>query len=223
VTDDRRTRAALQKIIKEYGRDVLQDPRRVEGLLRDLAPNAKRDTFLLVQGLRIGLVDALLAGTATPEVLAARWSNVLQEELGVTAEAAGWVVARWSEAVLPPRPATPVVELTESQVLRLRGEFHRKRRDFRAALRDLNESLALAPSDAEALLHRGDVFRELGNMQRARADLDRSIAILPTARAYAARSLLNSATGSAELARRDMAAALAMDPEKKFEEWLPRV
>ncbi|GAB2618170.1 hypothetical protein Aab01nite_31830 [Paractinoplanes abujensis] len=281
MTDDQRSREALRQIAQDP--IALSDPRRVEGLLRDLAPGARRETFLLVQAQRLGLVEALRSRLLPPRMLAAQWIHVLQEDLALTSEAATWTVTRWAEALAaagladapieaepvappplempaPPRPRTaPAADppaparaqaavpagsrafpappqpresaghgvadqgvqlAAESWALRHRGESHRRRGDFGAAMRDLNASLALTPNDAEALLSRGDTFRELGQTQRARADLDRSIGISPTARAFAARAVLHAQTGSTESARLDMAMACALDPERKsFEEW----
>lgn len=235
------TDPVLRRIVSEYGRPVLTDPRRVEGLLRDFAPGARRETFLLVQAQRAGLVEALTARSATPEVLAVRWVRLLRDELGFTGEAARWAVAQWTDALVAaglaeappgppaeapeipgPRPAAepPSRDLTEGQLLRMRGEFHRKRGDLPAALRDLNASLALSPNDSEALVSRGDVFRQLGFLPRARADLDRSIELSPSARAYAARAILQNAVGATGPAHEDMAEATAIDPERKtFQEW----
>jgi len=53
----------------------------------------------------------------------------------------------------------------------LRGSAYRALRNYRAALADLNAALAMKPGNAEALLERGLLRRDLGDVGGARTDL----------------------------------------------------
>ena len=44
--------AVLARIVAENGRGVVSDPRRVDGLLRDYCPEARREVNLLTTALR---------------------------------------------------------------------------------------------------------------------------------------------------------------------------
>jgi WD40 repeat protein len=94
-------RETLKEIIRQYGRDVCRDPRRCEGLLRDLAGEHKREIFVLISALEEGVVDDLLAsGEQLPlTVLLPRLSAELHEATALSTEAAGWAVASWAEAL----------------------------------------------------------------------------------------------------------------------------
>ena len=79
-------------------------------------------------------------------------------------------------------------------------------------LADLNQALALVPDDAETLLSRADVYRELGEKQKALADADHALKLQPgwpiavrdRARLLAEDDRLDEAVGQLEeLARRE--------------------
>src|ERR1043165_1563720 len=110
----------------EHDRSLLDDPRRVEGLLRDLCPKDRREVNLLVSALREGIPAALFGSTSTAAPLAAieRMTRKLEEHQGLAAQGARWAVESWAlalgviaaealrphasttkEAAEPPRPA----------------------------------------------------------------------------------------------------------------------
>ncbi|MGC9522434.1 MAG: DUF1036 domain-containing protein, partial [Anaerolineae bacterium] len=52
-------RQALKRILDTYGRDVCDDPRRCEALLRDFAGAYGREIFVLTSALEHGVADDL--------------------------------------------------------------------------------------------------------------------------------------------------------------------
>ncbi|HXG84602.1 MAG TPA: hypothetical protein VNI84_11300 [Pyrinomonadaceae bacterium] len=94
-------RLALRKIIAKYGNDLASDRRRVEGLLKDLCGEYRREINVLTSALeeRIPL-DLLAANKSTPrEVLLTRLAIRLEDNLGLTPEAARWAVDSWALAL----------------------------------------------------------------------------------------------------------------------------
>ncbi len=98
VTDARET---LRQMVETYGREVCLDPRRCEGLLRDLCPGEKRDISLLLTALRERIPEELVAaGPGQPiAVLAARLGKRLSDTLGLNEAAARWAVGSWALAL----------------------------------------------------------------------------------------------------------------------------
>jgi hypothetical protein len=107
--------AQLRQIIVRYGVEVCEDPRRVEGLLRDLAGQYRREIAVLSGAAREGVPAELLAsrnGTPPLAVLGQRLAQMLQDNLGMADEAARWAVSAWAAALgmaldvpMPARPA----------------------------------------------------------------------------------------------------------------------
>src|SRR5260370_4114168 len=91
----------LTEIITTYGRSVCDDPRRCEGLLRDLCGDQRRAIYGLVGALK-GRVAADLR-TAAPgvprAVLLAQLARRLQDDQALTEEAARWAVETWALAL----------------------------------------------------------------------------------------------------------------------------
>lgn len=94
-------RETLRQMVETYGREVCLDPRRCEGLLRDLCPGEKRDISLLLTALRERIPEELVAaGPGQPvAVLAARLGKRLSDTLGLNEEAARWAVGSWALAL----------------------------------------------------------------------------------------------------------------------------
>ena len=86
-------------------------------------------------------------------------------------------------------------------------------RAYQRAIEDFDKVLTLEPDNVDALIHRGDSYRQIGNYGRALADLDAAVAKEPdNAEALAMRGLANSSRGETILAKRDYDAALVIDP-----------
>lgn len=93
--------AQLREIVRRYGSDVAADPRRVEALLNDLASGHRREIFILTGAARAGIPAELLAADrAVPvSVVTGRLSQLLQDDLGLAADAAQWAVGAWAAAL----------------------------------------------------------------------------------------------------------------------------
>ena len=78
------------------------------------------------------------------------------------------MLRNWKEAVLDLNAA--IALRRDAGVLVLRASAHRALKDYRAALADLNAALAIRPGNGDALLERGLLRRDLGDIGGARKD-----------------------------------------------------
>jgi hypothetical protein len=97
---DNHPRQQLRFIIENYGRSIIDDPRRCRGMLKDLAPKHIRETNLLMLALDNHIVAALMQKTHTPlsmhlDILAQRLHN----NFGTQKEFAFWAVESWAFAL----------------------------------------------------------------------------------------------------------------------------
>nr|WP_295437522.1 formylglycine-generating enzyme family protein [uncultured Thiodictyon sp.] len=94
-------RDTLRQLIVRYGHALCDDPRRCEAMLRDLCGQHKREVFILVSALRQRVAADLLGGGGglpTP-LLLGRLRKRLEDELGLSGEAAHWAVETWALAL----------------------------------------------------------------------------------------------------------------------------
>lgn len=94
-------RQTLRQIIAKYGQDLCSDARRCEGLLKDLCGEYRREINVLVNALeeRVPL-DLLAAGSSMPrELLLGKLTRRMEDNLGLTPEAALWAVDSWALAL----------------------------------------------------------------------------------------------------------------------------
>lgn len=94
-------RQKLREIIARHGREVAEDPRRCEGLLRDYCGGYRREISALVGALEEhAAADMLTSPAGTPrEVLLARLARRLCDHLALSEEAARWAVESWALAL----------------------------------------------------------------------------------------------------------------------------
>ena len=97
---DNHPREQLRFIIENYGRSIIDDPRRCKGMLKDLAPKHQRETNLLMLALEQKLVAELTQKTHTPipmhlDLLAQRLHN----NVGIQKEFAIWAIESWALAL----------------------------------------------------------------------------------------------------------------------------
>jgi hypothetical protein len=94
-------REKLCKMVGSYGRALCDDPQRCEALLRDLCAGHRSEVNVLVCALKERVAAELLASSAsTPrEVLLARLTDRLEDNLGLSHEAARWSVESWALAL----------------------------------------------------------------------------------------------------------------------------
>ncbi len=94
-------RESLRQITTKYGNDLCGDARRCENLLKDLCGEYRREINVLVNAIeeRVPL-DLLAAGKTMPrELLLNKLAKRLEDNLGLTEEAANWAVDSWALAL----------------------------------------------------------------------------------------------------------------------------
>ena len=94
-------RHKLREIIIQFGRGLIDEPRRLEGLLNDLCGEYKREIFVLVNAVKAKVPEDLLVskGNLPQEVLLVRLTNRLVDKLALSDEAAQWAVESWALAL----------------------------------------------------------------------------------------------------------------------------
>lgn len=94
-------RQILHRIVAKYGKEICDDARRCEGLLNDLCGNYRREINVLVNAIEERIPLDLLAGVnlMPPELLLTRLEIRLEDQTGLTAEAARWAVESWALAL----------------------------------------------------------------------------------------------------------------------------
>ncbi len=98
-----RPRETLGQLIRNpmYGRSLCEDPRRCEALLRDLCGEHRREISVLIGALEERVAADLLAShdSLPKEVLLARLTKRLQDDLALAENAARWGVETWALAL----------------------------------------------------------------------------------------------------------------------------
>ena len=106
-------RKTLCELVATYGHTLCDDPRRCEGLLRDLCGAYKREIHALIAALKEGIGAELLSASQSvfpPEVRLARLAKKLEENLGLAPDVAHWAIESWGIALgvfeeTPPNPS----------------------------------------------------------------------------------------------------------------------
>lgn len=96
-----RPREELARIISRYGREIVADPRRCEGLLRDSCRSCDREIFILASVHKKHIPEELLAlsPSVPKEILVRRLAGRIVQELGFAEEHALWAVVSWALAL----------------------------------------------------------------------------------------------------------------------------
>ena len=91
----------LKRLIKQYGQELIDDPRRTEALLRDLCGQHTREIFVIINAQRLHVPTELQdAPTWLPyAAVQSRLTRQLQTKLALTEDAADWAVATWANAL----------------------------------------------------------------------------------------------------------------------------
>lgn len=99
----------LAGLIKKHGTSLVDDPRRLEGLLRDLCGENKREINALIGTLKLRVPADLLNISNIPvETLSARLIKRIEDDLGLKEELARWAISAWMEALLGIKISAPV-------------------------------------------------------------------------------------------------------------------
>ena len=91
----------LKRLLKQYGQELIDDPRRTEALLRDHCGQHTREIFVLVNAQKQRVPNELVAAPAwmPRQATYSRLSRILQTKLALTEDAADWAVAAWAAAL----------------------------------------------------------------------------------------------------------------------------
>ena len=92
----------LVELVARFGRDICDDPRRCEALLRDVCGDQhQREVFVLVAAVKNRAASELAADVSSvpAEVLLGRLSDRLHKSLGIREDLARWSVESWALAL----------------------------------------------------------------------------------------------------------------------------
>jgi len=94
-------RQMLCQLSAKYGKEICSDVRRCQGLLNDLCGSYRREINVLVNAIEESIPLDLLAAANSmpPELLLTRLEKRLEDQTGLTAEAARWAVESWALAL----------------------------------------------------------------------------------------------------------------------------
>ncbi|HEX8370603.1 MAG TPA: right-handed parallel beta-helix repeat-containing protein [Pyrinomonadaceae bacterium] len=116
-------RRKLLEIVAKHGRSIIENPRRLEGLLRDYCGEYRREISVLVMAVEEhAAADMLAASGGLPrKVLLARLAQRLCDNLALSEAAALWSIESWalalgiiSEAGISPGKSNPETEISVS-------------------------------------------------------------------------------------------------------------
>lgn len=99
-------RDALRRIINRYGQEVMDDSRRVQALLRDMAGEHRAEVAAMVAAAEEGVGPALLQ-SSDPSGTQARMTQRLVDNRGLRADVAEWAVASWAFSLGIPTATVP--------------------------------------------------------------------------------------------------------------------
>lgn len=95
-------RATIVDLVQERGATFAEDPRRIEGFLRDLCEEHSAEISVAVAALQWGILAELRSrgpGRTQPSLLLSSLAGRLHAELGMDEALARWVVGTWMLAV----------------------------------------------------------------------------------------------------------------------------
>jgi len=102
-------RDVLVELVARHGEPLLASPLRTEGLLKDYCGEFRREIFVLVSCLRVGVVEQLRRqGGPSVKLICARLALKLEQNLAISSDIAKWAVESWAVALglLSPEAAT---------------------------------------------------------------------------------------------------------------------
>ncbi|MFB2646240.1 GUN4 domain-containing protein [Raphidiopsis sp. BLCC-F218] len=107
-------RQKLKEIIVQNGRALCDDPKRCEAFLRDYCGQYGREIFILISALKKGVVKDILNSSNIPvELLLGRLTKQMQNDLGLTEEAARYAVESWAmvlDKMTPQQIQQPIIK-----------------------------------------------------------------------------------------------------------------
>lgn len=94
-------RETLKELLRRFGTGLCNDPKRCEGLLRDMCPDCKREAVVLANAAREGVAGELYAASSrdTVKAMSRQLSRRLQDNLWLAEDVAAWAVETWAFAL----------------------------------------------------------------------------------------------------------------------------
>lgn len=94
-------RHKLAELVGRFGLDLCSDPKRCEGLLRDMCGEYKREILALVSAAREGVGTELRKSSAgvPKELIVARLAKRLHDDAGLAEDLSRWAVESWAVAL----------------------------------------------------------------------------------------------------------------------------
>jgi hypothetical protein len=108
-------RGVLLKVLAYAGLQIYADPRRLEALLRDLAPEHLREVAVLVEAAERGCVHTLAKSHHDGRALN-KLARDLSEQSGVAMRWAIWALECWQSVLEPQAGLSPVTATPTSQI-----------------------------------------------------------------------------------------------------------
>ena len=102
-------RDVLIDIVARCGEPLLGSPQRCEGLLKDYCGERRREIFVLVSCLRVGIIDQMRRQSGPSiKLICARLALKLEQNLAISSDVAKWAVESWAVALgmMKPEHAT---------------------------------------------------------------------------------------------------------------------
>jgi F-box protein 11 len=107
-------RDVLIEIVARQGEPLLASPLRCEGLLKDYCGEYRREIFVLISCLRVGLVDQMRRQVGPSiKLICARLALKLEQNLAISADVAKWALESWAIALGLLRPENATRSLNE--------------------------------------------------------------------------------------------------------------
>jgi len=95
-----------------------------------------------------------------------------------------------------------------------RSNAYIEMKDYKNALKDLDNAIAVRPDYPKAYLNRGTLYKQVGDYASAMTDLTKSIELEPSAGAYNNRALVFELMQNYEAAFKDFGKAIDLEPDK---------
>ncbi|NES20788.1 MAG: hypothetical protein F6K41_18105 [Symploca sp. SIO3E6] len=95
-------RQKLRELIEKYGSSLYEDPRRCEGMLRDLCGQYRREINVLISAINQNLVAEMLEqkrNNIPPDLFLGRLARQMQDNLAIAEDASIWAVESWAIAL----------------------------------------------------------------------------------------------------------------------------
>jgi len=88
----------LLKIFQQHGESIYEDGNKLEALLKDLAPQSKKEIRLISISLESGLVEAIfnnyISGSIN-EIILEKFKQILMVNYPISIEASEWIIELW--------------------------------------------------------------------------------------------------------------------------------